>query len=92
MKKQIIFDPTIEEVKNRLPKRCAYSTISEMLAGKYTPETIRHMLNQRRTMSPDVLQAAQNLIDFINPNKPTNEINEQRFFGHIPADSGDSPA
>jgi hypothetical protein len=78
MKKQIILDPDIEAVKNKLPKRCAYSTISEMLSGKYTPETIRHMFAQRRTMSPEVLQAAQNLIDFINPetNIQSNESNE----------------
>jgi len=67
MKKQIIFDEDIESVKKRLPKRCAYSTISEMLGGKYTPGTIRHMFAQRRTMSPVVLQAAQSLIEFITP-------------------------
>ena len=67
MEKQINFDPDIERVKNKLPKRCAYSTISGMLSGKYTAGTIRQMFAQRRTMSSDVLQAAQNLIDFITP-------------------------
>lgn len=77
-KKQINFDPDIEAVKNRLPKRCAYSTISEMLGGKYKAGTIKAMFAQRRTMSVEVLQAAQNLIDFIKPEPKTeeNETNE----------------
>lgn len=65
MKKQIIFDDDIEAVKNKLPKRCAYSTISEMIGGEYKPGTIKAMFNQYRTMSPVVLQAAQSLIEFI---------------------------
>ena len=76
MKKQIIFDPDIEAVKNRLPKRCAYSTISEMLGGKFKSGTIQSMFLQRRTMSVEVLQAAQNLIDFITP-EPKTEENEK---------------
>lgn len=94
MKKQIIIDTVIEEVKNKLPKRGTYGVISKMLGGKYTPGTIRHMFAQRRTMSPDVLLAAQNLIDFITPEPKTeeNENFEQRFYGNFPADSGDSPA
>lgn len=78
MKKKIIFDEDIEAVKNKLPKKCAFSTISEMLAGKYKPDTIKAMFAQRRTMSPEVLQAAQNLIAFITPETKTeeNETNE----------------
>jgi hypothetical protein len=78
MKKQIILDPAIEEVKSKLPKRCAYSTISGMLGGKYKPETIKAMLAQRRTMSPEVLDAAKKLINFISPetNTDQNESNE----------------
>lgn len=67
MKKQIITKEEIEEVKNRLPKRCAYSTIAEMLGGKYKPDTIKRMFIQNRTMSPLVLDAAKKLIDFIAP-------------------------
>lgn len=78
MKKQINFDPAIEEIRSKLPKRCAYSMISEILYGFYTPGTIRHMFAQRRTMSPIVMEAAKRIIDFISPetNKSQNETNE----------------
>ena len=76
MKKQIIFDEDIESVKKRLPKRCAYSTIAEMLAGKYKPGTIKAMFLQSRTMRPDVLEAAQSLIEFISSKTEENETNE----------------
>jgi len=72
MKKQINIDPDIEEVKNKLPKRGTYGIISQMIGGKYTPGTIRHMFAQRRTMSPEVLTAAQNLIAFMNPEASEN--------------------
>lgn len=78
MEKQINFDPAIEEVKNKLPKRCAYSMISEILNGLYTSGTIRHMFAQRRTMSPIVMEAAKKIIDFINPetNKSYDKTNK----------------
>ncbi len=78
MGKLINFDPAIEEVKNKLPKRCAYGMISEILNGLYTSGTIRHMFAQRRTMSPIVMEAAKKIIDFVNPetNKSHDESNE----------------
>jgi hypothetical protein len=78
MKKQIFFNQDIEDVRNKLPKRCAFSTISEMINKEYTPGTIRHMFAQRRTMSPTVLEAAKKLIDFITPEtkSPENEKDE----------------
>jgi hypothetical protein len=78
MKKQIIIDPSIEDIKNKLPKRGSFGTISKMINGKYTSQTIRHMFAQRRTMSPIVLDAAKKLIDFISPEtKPEENENSK---------------
>lgn len=78
MKRQKVLDPCIEEVKSKLPKRCAYQTISTMISGKYTAGTIKQMFLQNRTMSPLVLDAAQELIDLIYQERNTqeNENNE----------------
>lgn len=65
MKKQKVLDPAIEEVKSKLPKRSAYQAISNMISGKYTAGTIKQMFLQNRTMSPIVMDAAQQLIDLI---------------------------
>lgn len=84
MKKQIIINPDAEEaektaqleietIKNQLPKRCAFSTISEMIDGKYKAETIKAMFSKRRTMQPVVLEAAKKLIDFIQQNNKKDE-------------------
>jgi len=84
MKKQIIINPDVEEaektmqleietIKNQLPKRCAFSTISEMIDGKYKPETIKAMFSKRRTMQPVVIEAAKKLIDFVKPKSKNDE-------------------
>lgn len=54
-----------KELKKQLP--CgAYKMISDRLNGKYTEGTIRQMFNGWRTMSPAVLQDAEEIIRFIN--------------------------
>ena len=54
-----------KEIKKQLP--CgAYKMISDRLNGKYTEGTIRQMFNGWRTMSPAVLQDAEEIIRFIN--------------------------
>ena len=67
MKKQKNFNTEIEEIKNKLPRRSGYVTISTMIGGRYKSATIKHMFAQRRTMSPLVLEAAKKLVDFIKP-------------------------
>lgn len=54
------------EIKKMLP-RGSFKIISSRLNGKYTPGTVRQMINGYRTMSPAVLQEAKELIQFINP-------------------------
>lgn len=62
---------TLPEIKKQLPKG-SYEIISRRINGKYTPGTIRQMLNGYRKMNPDVLQEAIKYIKFINP-EPTEE-------------------
>jgi hypothetical protein len=54
------------EIKKMLPAG-SYKIISNRINGKYTPGTIRQMINGWRTMNPAVLQEAKELIKFINP-------------------------
>ena len=55
---------TLAEIKKQLP-RGSYKIISSRLGGKYTPGTVRQMINGWRTMSPAVLQEAKEIIKFI---------------------------
>ena len=61
----------VQEIKRQLP-RGGYKMISKMINGRYTPGTIRAMfkddtLSSSRKMNDDVLNAAQKLIETINP-------------------------
>ena len=60
-----------DELKKKLP-RCWNKLISEKLDGKYTPGTVKQMINGYRTMNPAVLQVANEIIEFFNQ-KHTNE-------------------
>jgi len=61
----------LSEIKKQLPKG-SYKIISNRINGKYTPGTIRQMINGHRTMNPGVLQEAMEYIKFINP-EPKDE-------------------
>jgi len=61
----------VKEIKDRLPHG-AYGIISKMVGGRYQPRTIEAMfrdpeLPSSRKMNDDVLDAAQKLIETINP-------------------------
>lgn len=69
-----ILNEEILLIKKQLPSKGAYEIISGMVNGAYRPNTIRAMLNQKRTMNPGVLQEAKRLIEIINQGKTrTNE-------------------
>jgi len=74
--KNLIKDEEIEKIKKQLPSAGAYKIISDMLNGAYKANTVKAMINQQRTMKPAVLEAAQKLIEIINPtNTEQNESN-----------------
>ena len=67
MKNQIKSEET-ENIKKQLPLAGAYTIISGLLNGALKPNTVKAMMNQQRTMKPEVLEAAKKLIEMINPN------------------------
>jgi len=69
----------VKEIKDKLPHG-AYGIISKMVGEKYKPRTIEAMfrdpdLPSSRKMNEDVLNAAQKLIETINPNFEIYENN-----------------
>lgn len=56
----------IKKLKDKLPLG-SYSILAQTLKDKYKPRTIEAMFCNRRTMKPDVFEAAEKFIEMINP-------------------------
>jgi len=61
----------IEKIKDKLPHG-SYPILSAKLDGKYKPGTIKAMFNGHRTMKKEVLEAAEQFIETIQP-EPVNQ-------------------
>lgn len=53
---------SIAEIKEHI-KTGDYEIISQLTRGKYKPETVRRQLNSHRTLKPEVIIAANKLIN-----------------------------